>query len=145
MQCTRCSRTRGSTTIGCKGQTRCSRTQGSTTIGGERRTRCLRTRENTTSYEDFWYGMQVCRWKIYISSDMRIMECTLRSWLWVPSPIFLNTRFEEIMLPKWSPVICQWELWWGIDDGSWTRSVARFFETAHIFTLWLFTEVIHLQ
>ncbi len=59
------------------------------------------------------------------------MECTLRSWLWVPSPIFHNTRFEEKIMRQWPPVICQWELWWGIDDGSWTRSVAQFFETDH--------------
>jgi hypothetical protein len=47
--------------------------------------------------------MQVCKWKIYISSAMRIMECILRSWLWVPSSIFINTRYEEKMLRQWLP------------------------------------------
>jgi hypothetical protein len=34
--------------------------------------------------------MQVHRRGLYISSALRIMECTLRSWLRVPSPIIID-------------------------------------------------------
>ena len=44
---------------------------------------------------------------LYVSSALRIMECTLRSWLRVPSPIVIDARDEEKMLCQRLTLICQ--------------------------------------